>query len=165
MTLYNTDPQYREEATQWKVFSMLPLYVPLAGGRILRWFAVNLPMDLGTGGHFTSDIDILAKLRNPRGAWVYLALEVKVALLARDGSVRSLKESKSKSLLRQLKAYRAFGCPDVSLLDVYICESGFLQAQRFPTPDVHRVAGTRVAALDEHGFGYALLPFRVRTRC
>src|SRR5207244_10776291 len=62
LTLFESESQYREKATIWRVFSLLPLYGALARGRIWRWFAINIPMDLETGGRFTSDIDILARL-------------------------------------------------------------------------------------------------------
>lgn len=60
MVLFESESQYREKAAIWRLFSLLPLYGPLADGHIWEWFAVNVPMDLGTGGDFTSDIDILA---------------------------------------------------------------------------------------------------------
>jgi hypothetical protein len=33
-------------------------------GHVFRWFALNIPMDLGTAGSFTSDMDIIACLRS-----------------------------------------------------------------------------------------------------
>src|ERR1035437_3690795 len=54
MTLFESDSQYREKLTIWRVLSSLPLYGSLAEGHIWRWFAINIPMDLGTGGEFTS---------------------------------------------------------------------------------------------------------------
>src|SRR5437879_1144149 len=120
MTLFESDSQYREKATIWRVFSLLPLFGPLAGGRVWRWFAINFPMDLGTGGKFASDIDILARLYDyPRSRdWLYKAWEVKVGLLCKDGTGRSLKAGKTGRTMTQLKAYREFGSPAVSLLDV-----------------------------------------------
>ena len=81
MTLFESDPQYREKATLWRIFSLGPLYRCLAGGRVFRWFAINIPMDLGTGGSFTSDIDIVARLHDyPRSReWVLRAGIVLIA--------------------------------------------------------------------------------------
>ena len=111
MTLFESESQYREKATIWRVFSLLPLFAALADGHIWEWFAINIPMDLGTGGEFTSDIDILARLRNapPCEGWFYRAWEVKVSLICRDGSCRSLKAGKTAKTTNQLRAYRKFG--------------------------------------------------------
>jgi hypothetical protein len=45
MTLFESDSQYREKLTIWRVLSSLPLYGSLAEGHIWRWFAINIPMD------------------------------------------------------------------------------------------------------------------------
>src|SRR5256885_11005672 len=134
MTLFESQSQYREKATIWRVFSLLPLYAALAGGRVWRWFAINIPMDLGTGGAFTSDIDILARLHNfPLSKeWVYRTWEVKVSLLCKDGTARSLKSGKVGRTMTQLRSYRKFGSPDVSLLDIYLCEAGVMGPHRVP---------------------------------
>jgi hypothetical protein len=52
------------------------------------WFAINIPMDLATGGVFTSDIDVIAWLSDhPRSKeWIYKTWEVTVGLLSKDGS-------------------------------------------------------------------------------
>jgi hypothetical protein len=161
VTLFASDPQYREKATIWRVFSMLPLYGNLAGGRVFRWFAVNIPMDLGTGGSFTSDIDIVARLHDyPRSKeWIYKTWEVKVSLLCKDGSARSLKQGKTRRLLTQLNAYRKYGAPDVSLLDIFICEAGFMDHNAFPPPVLHNGIRAKLEELRRNRFGYQLLPF------
>ncbi len=166
MTLFESESQYREKAAIWRVFSLLPLFGGLAGGQIFRWFAINIPMDLGTGtgGTFTSDIDIFACLRPypPRqeGDWLYRTWEVKVSLLANDGTGRSLKGGKTKKLVTQLNAYRRFGAPDVSLLDVYLCEDGFFQAHSFPPPVLAESVTKKILELGQNQFGYRLLPFQ-----
>ena len=108
----------------------MPLFAPLAEGRVWKWFAINIPMDLGTGGTFTSDMDIIAMLHDFPGSkeWLYKTWEVKVSLLCKDGSALSLKAGKGKlkRTVTQLKAYRKFGSPAVSLIDVYVCEAGFM---------------------------------------
>lgn len=118
-------------------------------------------MDLGTGGKFTSDIDILARLLDyPRSHnWLYKSWEVKVGLLCRDGTGRSLKAGKTARTMTQLKAYREFGSPAVSLLDVYVCEDGFMGTNRFPPPSLYEGIGKKIAELKPAGFGYQLLPF------
>ena len=161
MTLFESESQYREKATIWRVFSLLPLYGNLAGDGIWRWFAVNIPMDLGTGGRFTSDIDILARLMDfPHSEeWIYRTWEVKVSLLCKDGAARSLKSGKIGRTLTQLKAYRDFGSPDVSLLDVYLCESGFMRSNLFPPASIRETIVAKSVELAKDGFGYQLLPF------
>ncbi len=161
MTLFESDPQYREKATIWRVFSLLPLFGPLAGGRVWRWFAINIPMDLGTSGSFTSEIDILARLYDfPRSQeWIYRTWEVKASLLRKDGTARSLKIGKTDRTVTQLRAYRDFGSPDVSLLDIYVCEAGFMSNHPFPPPTLNKTLLTKVSALSREGFGYQLLPF------
>lgn len=161
MTLFESASQYREKASIWRVFSLLPLFAALAEGRVWRWFAINIPMDIGTGGSFTSDIDILARLHDfPRSdEWLYKTWEVKVSLLCMDGSARSLKSGKMDRTLKQLKAYRDFGSPDVSLLDIYLCEAGFMGRNPFPPPSLHSAITAKQAALTRDRFGYQLLPF------
>ena len=132
MTLFESPSQFREKATICRMFELLPLYAPLAEGHVFRWFALNMPMDLETGGRFTSDMDIVACLLpypasaplqpypRPRGGLIYKTWEVKVSLLYKDGTARSLKSGKTRSTMKQLRAYRNFGSPDVSLLETCI---------------------------------------------
>lgn len=143
------------------MFSLLPLYGNLAGGCIWRWFAVNIPMDLWTGGQFTSDIDIVARLYDfPRSEeWIYRTWEVKVSLLCKDGTARSLKFGKIRRAVNQLRAYRDFGSSDVSLLDIYLCESGFMSHNVFPPASIRDTIIAKIAELSKNGFGYQLLPF------
>jgi hypothetical protein len=169
MTLFDTPSNHREKATIWRVFSLSSLFAGLAESNIQRWWAVNIPMDLGTGGgEFTSDVDIVAKLIVPkplmkaRGIttrFIFKTWEVKVSLLCKDGSARSLKAGKTRRTLTQLRAYRKFGAPEVSLLDAYVCEAGFLQAHKFPTAAVRGITLKRAQELAAEGFGYHLLPF------
>lgn len=161
MTLFESESQYREKATIWRVFSLLPLYASLTGGHIFRWFAVNIPMDLVTKDKFTSDIDIFARLSDfPRSRqWFHRTWEVKVSLLCRDGSARSLKVGKTARTRAQLTAYKEFGSPDVSLLDVYVCEDGFMRGNAFPPQSLEESLNKKVKELGGRGFGYQLLPF------
>lgn len=126
-----------------------------------RWFAINIPMDLGTGGEFTSDIDILARLSDfPRSQeWIYRTWEVKVSLLCKDGTARSLKSGKIERTITQLETYREFGSPDVSLLDIYICEAGFMRHNVFPPSSLKNAITAKIAELNKDGFGYQILPF------
>jgi hypothetical protein len=122
---------------------------------------VNMPMDLVTRGKFTSDIDIIAHLSDfPRSReWITRTWEVKVSLLSKDGLARSLKAGKTARTIKQLTAYRNFGSPDVSLLDVYICEAGFMDSNDFPPPSLDASLRAKLPELRGHGFGYQLLPF------
>lgn len=146
----------------WRIFSQMPLYAALAGGKVWRWFALNIPMDLMTGGgRFTSDIDIIAKVHDfPNSqAWLYKTWELKVSLLCKDGMARSLKAGKTGRTVTQLKAYREFGSPEVSLLDSYICETGFGYRNPFPPPTLGPTLMEKITVLRRERFGYQLLPF------
>jgi uncharacterized protein YbjT (DUF2867 family) len=46
MTLFQFDPQHRETAAIFRLLGSMPLRWGLAEGRVFRWFAVNIPMDL-----------------------------------------------------------------------------------------------------------------------
>jgi hypothetical protein len=118
-------------------------------------------MDLGTGGEFNSDIDILARLRNnpPADGWFYRAWEVKVSLICRDGTCRSVKAGKTRKTANQLRTYRKFGCPNVSLLDAYICEAGYFSNNKFPPDGLIRPVEAKISELRGERFGYQLLPF------
>jgi hypothetical protein len=147
----------------WRVFSTTVIHGFLPAGRIFRWFALNLPMDLLTGSsEFTSDIDIVSRLRPYNGQWTYKTWEVKVSLICKDGSARSLKRGKVRDTVKQLKAYRAFGSPEVALLDVYVCESGYLSRHRFPPDEVVQAIRAKQDALVQFGFGYQILPIEYR---
>ena len=162
MALVNYPSQHRESRTIWRIFETLPLFASLAGGRIFRWFAVNIPMDLGTGGGaFTSDIDIIACLREipPAKSLVFKTWEVKVAVLLANGRVKSLKAGKTPGILKQLRAYRHFGSPHVSLLDVFVCEDGYLAQRAFPPEEVRSALVQKVPELAEEGFGHEILTF------
>src|SRR6266436_8782064 len=112
MTLFESPSQFREKAAICRIFEMLPLQAPLAEGHIFRWFALNIPMDLGTSGSFTSDMDVIACLRplpksvRERSSYtphsdgnIYKTWEVKVSLLCGDGTARSLKSGKTSSTI------------------------------------------------------------------
>lgn len=164
VSLYDTDAQYREKAVQWQILSMLPLYSQLAQDRTWRWFAANIPMDLGTGGTFTSDIDVIARLNYfplAKNVWFFRTWELKVALLDKEGEAHSLKTGKLSRLVNQLEVYREFGAPDVSLLDVFLCQPGFLQAHRFPTQRVGEALAAKFPRLRQGGFGYYAFAFQL----
>jgi hypothetical protein len=163
MTLFESNPQYREKLTIWRVLSLLPLYGSLAGGRIWGWFAVNIPMDFEPeiGEKYTGDIDIIARLSNfpISQEWIYRTWEVKVSLLHKDGMASSLKAGKVKKTITQLAAYRQFGAPEITLLDIYICENGFMRNNPFPPKVLTDVIKKKRTELGLEGFGYQLLPF------
>jgi hypothetical protein len=163
MSLVDYPAQHREAHAIWRLFESLPLYGAFAEGRIFAWYAANIPMDLGTGhSEFTSDIDVIACLRDkpPRlRQLIYRTWEIKVAVLRRDGSAQSLKIGKGRSIMNQLRAYRAFGAPDISLLDVFLCESGYLASNPLPSDAVRRAIASRPSEMSAEGFGHELLPF------
>lgn len=162
-TLFDSDPQYREKAAIWRLMSLMPLYSSLAGGRIWRWFAINIPMEVvDQSGKFTSDIDIIARLYDfPNSReWIYKTWEVKVSLLCNNGTAKALHAGKTVRTMKQLNAYREFGSPDVSLLDIYLLEAGYLKiCNTFPPPLLDGHLSKKKEILAKHNFGYQLLSF------
>jgi hypothetical protein len=77
----------------------------------------------------------------------------------RYGTARSLKSGKTASTLKQLRAYKKFGASNISLLDVYICEAGFMDGNSFPTDTIRHAILAKVPHLKDGGFGYQILPF------
>jgi len=172
MILFESPSQFREKAAISRIFEEPRLQTPLAEGHVFRWFALNIPMDLGTGGSFTSDLDVTACLRplpkSVRGrssypphsdGYIYKTWEVKVSLLCSDGTARSLKSGKTSTTMKQLRAYRRFGSSNVSLLDVYICEAGFMDSNSFPPYPARQAILSKIQDLKNDGFGYQILPF------
>lgn len=166
MALAGSDPQYREKAAVWALLGNLPLYVSLNPGTVWRWFAASLPMDLGTGGFNRTDIDLLACYVDlPRSEnRFYCAWEVKVGVLRADGSGQSLKSGKIDRTMKQLEACRDFGVPLLSLLDVYLCEYGFMASGMFPPPVLIPSLRQKLQELHRRGFGYKALPFHLASR-
>ena len=163
MTLFDCEAQYREKATIWRIFSEMLLFAPLSSEHIMNWFAVNIPMDLGTDGSLDGEIDIIARLRGIPGnplakGYFYRTWEVKVSLLCKDGTTKSLKvgRGKMRGVVNQLKAYRKFGSPEVSLLDVYLCEAGGSMSY---LPNIKDSLSAKLSELQRHSFGYHVLPF------
>jgi hypothetical protein len=139
------------------------LFAPLSSGHIMNWFAVNIPMDLGTGGSLDGEIDIIARLRGIPGhplaeGYFYRTWEVKVSLLCKDGTTKSLKvgRGKMRGVVNQLKAYRKCGSPEVSLLDVYLYEAGCSMSY---LSNIKYSLSTKLSELQHHSFGYHVLPF------
>lgn len=168
MTLFEFPSQYREKLAIWRIVGTIILYGPLAEGHVFRWFAVNIPMDLQTGGKFTGDIDLIACLRPiPTGnekcdldGLIYKTWEVKVSLLHENGDISSLKRGKTGKILHQLQAHRDFGSPDVSLLEVYVLAPDMVPGTfLFPPPAAETTIHERLSELYKSGFGYQVLPF------
>ena len=158
-TLFDSDPQFREKETLRRFFSLLPLWGSLAGGHVFRWFAVNIPMSLAGDPAFTSDLDVVACLRGVppmQDQLIHRTWEVKVGLLGRDGSARSTKAGKTRRTLNQLNAYRRFGSPSVSLLDMLLCEDEALEGWPGSAEDAILTKGEACRA---NGFGYDIAAF------
>jgi hypothetical protein len=162
MTLFDFDSRYRERKAIWRVLELGPLRWGMPEGMIFRWYAANIPMSLVPNSGFDGDIDLIVCLRNGRGAtadWIYKTWEIKVALVDNRGRPRSMKSGKTRGLLTQLANYRRFGCPDISLLELYVCESGYFATHKFPPDAAADVIRSRMAALAPESFGYQVLPF------
>jgi hypothetical protein len=179
MTLFDSDSQYREKATIFRIFSLLPLFSSLLAGCVCRWFAVNIPMDLGTNDGYAGDIDILACLKRwpnslspwpnnlspwpddtPKSGSFYRTWEVKVGKLHKNGETKSLKRGKTRKILSQLDTHRKFGSPNISLLDVYLCEAGFFENGMAGFPlSAQQSIYARIPELRDNRYGYQILQF------
>jgi len=179
MTLFDSNPQYREKTTIFRVFSLLPLFSSLLSGCVCRWFAVNIPMDLGTNDGYAGDIDIIACLERwpnnlspwpnnlspwpsntPKQGSFYRTWEVKVAKLHENGETHSLKGGKTQKILSQLDTHQEFGSPNVSLLDVYLCEAGFFANGKWDFhPSAQQSIRAKIPELRRNRYGYQILPF------
>lgn len=162
MTLFGFDPQHREKRAIWRLFEMSELRWGMADGRIFRWFAANVPLNLEPNTGFEGDLDLVACLRHGRGAGarlIYRTWEVKVAIIDKEGRPRALKAGKTDKLLGQMRKYRQFGCPEVSLLEMYVCEDGTLARHGFPPAACADAIRAKMAALAPEQFGYHILPF------
>jgi hypothetical protein len=140
----------------------LPLHFGLADGRIFRWWAINIPLNLLPSSRFYGDIDLMiCTLSTPRESpgIFYKTWEVKLMLVDESGKPHSLKSNKTEGTVNQLKIHRKFGSPDVSLLDLYLHEAGSKGFPNFPTEEVFLVVEKRAKALQKHLFGYQVLPF------
>jgi hypothetical protein len=160
--LFDFDPQHRETAAIWRLVRTLPLHLGLPGGRIFRWWAINIPLNLLAASHFYGDIDLmvctLSTPREPPGIF-YKTWEIKLTLVDKSGKPHSLKSSRTARILNQLKIHREFGSPDVSLLDLYLHEAGSKAFEFFPTEEVFLVVEKRATELRKGLFGYQILPF------
>jgi len=140
----------------------MPLHYGLVDGRIFRWWAINIPLNLLPSSPFSGDIDLmvctLSTPLEPPGVF-YKTWETKLVLVDKSGRPRSLKRGKTTGILNQLKTQRKFGSPDVSLLELYLHEVGSKSFKFFPTPEVFNVVELRAKQLREHLFGYQVLPF------
>ena len=129
---------------------------------MVRWWAINVPLNLLPKCRFDGDIDLMVcSLSTPREQpdIFYKTWEVKVVLLNKDGRPRSLKRNKTEAILNQLKVHRRFGSPDVSLLELYHHETGTKTLKYFPTAEVFDVLQRRAKRLGKEMFGYQILPF------
>jgi hypothetical protein len=109
--LFDSDSRYREKRAIWRLLELAPLRRGMADGRIYRWYAANIPMNLVPNSGFVGDIDLLLCLREGRGlgaTLIYKTWEVKVALADKMGRPRSLKTGKIRDVVKQLNLYRRF---------------------------------------------------------
>ncbi len=164
MSLFHAPSQNRESLTIWEVFTYLPLYADLSDGEVYKWYAFNIPMKIVRGTRYTSDIDIIGCFSDRYGSSLsYKTWEVKVSLIDKDGKPHSLKAGKTKDVLKQLRAYRDFGSPSVTLLESYICEQGYLEKFRGLPDENENSIREKISYFQNEGFGYQLLPFQQNT--
>jgi hypothetical protein len=162
MQLFEFDAHHRETAAIWRLVQNLPFRFGLPEGRVFRWWALNVPLDLLPESGFCGDIDLMVCSLSTPGEpprIFYKTWEVKLILLTKNGRPRSLKRNKTERILNQLKIHREFGSPDVSLLELYHHETGSKTLKFFPTPDVFNVIQHRAKRLGNQLFGYQVLPF------
>jgi hypothetical protein len=162
MSLFDFDAQNRETAAIWRLVRNMPLHYGLVDGRIFRWWAINIPLNLLPSSNFHGDIDLmvctLSTPREPSGLF-YKTWEIKLVLVGKAGRVRSLKGGRTLDIVNQLRIHRKFGSPDASLLELYLHEAGSKTLKFFPTPEVFHVVEQRAKELRKQLFGYQILPF------
>jgi len=160
--LFEFDPQSRETAAIWRLVRTLPLHLGLPEGRIFRWWAINIPLNLLPASHFCGDIDLmvctLSTPMEPPGIF-YKSWEIKLMLVDKSGKPRSLKSNRTAEILNQLEVHREFGSPDITLLELYLHEAGSKAFEFFPTEEVFLVLAKRATELQKRFFGYQVLPF------
>ena len=164
MTLFQFNPQFRETAGIFRLLQSPPLRYGLAEGRVFRWFAVNIPMDLLRTSAFRGDLDLIACLRsNPSEPRFlkYLTWEVKFALIDKLGRPKSLKAGKTAEIIKQLRIHRKFGSPEASLLEMFLCDDSSISLKHFPSPPVFAVIKARADALMKEMFGYRFSHFNM----
>lgn len=160
--LFQFDPQNRESAAIWRLVRKLPLNFGLADGRIFRWWAINIPLNLLPSSRFYGDIDLMiCTLSTPMEppSIFYKTWEIKLMLVDKSGKPRSLKSNKTEEILNQLRIHREFGSPEVSLLELYLHEAGSKAFKFFPQEGVFVVVEKRAKELQKRLFGYQVLPF------
>ena len=130
MQLYEFDSHHRETAALWRLVRTLPLHFGLADGRIFRWWAINIPLNLLPSSHFVGDLDLMMCLLSTpmeRPAVFFKTWEAKLILVSKEGRARIPQpRSETERILNQLKIQRRFGSPETSLLELYLHESGSL---------------------------------------
>lgn len=160
--LFDFDPQSRETAAIWRLVRNMPLHWGLPDGRIFRWWAINIPLNLLPASRFYGDIDLMiCTLSTPKElpGIFYKTWEIKLMLVDKSGKPRSLKSGKTEEILTQLEIQREFGSPDVSLLEMYLHEAGSKAFEFFPQEQVFLVVEKRAKELQKRLFGYQVLPF------
>lgn len=161
MSLFHASSQNRESLTIWEIFTYLPLYAELSDGEVYKWYAFNIPMRIVQGTRYNSDIDIVGCFSDRCGSgFSYKTWEVKVSLVDKEGKSHSLKAGKTKDVLKQLRAYRDFGSPSVTLLESYICEQGYFEKFRGLPDEIEKLVREKIPYFQNEGFGYQLLPFQ-----
>jgi hypothetical protein len=161
--LFHTDNNEREKACAWKIQSYLPLFSPLTKGSWF-WRAVGIPLDL-IDKSAEGDIDLMFAMRPPPTAegWaptpIYRCFELKTSKVKRSGEVKSLKDHKFQKTIKQLEKLLRFGAPQVFLLEAFIVEAGFAQANAAGMPvEVRNSIAGKLAQLKHLDCGLATLP-------
>lgn len=163
MGIFKTETQYRENQAILRLFETYVLSMSLSQGLPWRWYAVNIPTDLVSGG-IKGDIDIIACLNDwsPEKSEkiMYRVWEVKVSTIDNNGQARSLKSGKVEDTMKQLRNLRRFGAPLVSLLDLYLLEDGFFEKYGFLPVKVRGIMKEKFMKLAVEQFGYQIIPFQ-----
>jgi hypothetical protein len=106
MSLFDFDAQHRETAAVWSLFQNMSLHYGLVDGKIFRWWAINIPMNLLHSSSFSGDIDLmvwtLSTPLEPPGVF-YKTWETKLALVEKSGRPRSLKRGKTVGIFEPIE--------------------------------------------------------------
>jgi hypothetical protein len=127
------------------------------------WRAVGIPLDI-VDSSIKGDIDLLFAMRvynagaTPRFSRIYRCFELKTSKVARDGTVKSLKEGKITKTLGQCQKLCRIGAPQVFLLEAFIAEAGYSQMSNGRMPDpVRESVAKKYDRMTSTNYGYVTM--------
>jgi|SRR3989344_2890888 len=155
--LFEVYPQQREEVAIWKMMRH-PVFIDFAGNYMLRWVAINIPMNAFGRNGFEGDIDLIYSLAAPpipntHPSYIR-AFEIKTATVDGNGTIKSLDSTKFEHGLRQCEKLQAFGAEMIFLIDILILEQGKFIINDPVWEKVDKTLADRTKLVEPTSFGY-----------